>query len=369
MQFTFNIFLLIFSVGAIQGLVLSGLILGKKPQKRHNYYFGFLLLVFSLGACKIILQETVPDFLNMFRFPLMYKFACGPLLYWFVRELLHKNNQSFRSVAPHFIPVLLLDVLYRIGFHWFGFRNGDHTIQLINFSTDIAAIISYVIYGLLALRLWLRFTTELKGYGSVANKRILFWTKRLIVVDLLSTFTCMVYVLLTIYNEGYSLGGIRTYYIPHIAATLYIYFLCYLCYVLPEIEILSPKVKEQPGEEAVDYEPQKFLIRESILKNKYFTDPELTIQKLASSLHIPARDFSTIINKGFGQNFNDFINEFRVACFKELLLAKENSNYSIEGMAYEAGFKSKASFYRAFKKVSGQTPLQFQKEQAEILIK
>lgn len=356
-------------MGAVQGLVLSGLILAKRPQKRHNNYFGFLLLVFSVGACKIILQETIPDFLNTVRFPLIYKFACGPLLYLFVRELLYKNTRSFRSVAPHFIPVLLLDVLYRIGVHGFGYRNGNPAIQLINFLTDIAAIVSYVIYGLLALQLWLQFKVAVKDYGSVANRRILFWTKRLIVVDLFSTSTCVVYILLTIYNESYLLGEIRTYYIPYVATTLYIYFLCYLVYLLPEIEILSPKAREPQKEEAMDYEPQKCLIRESMERNKHYADPELTIQKLASALPIPARELSTLVNKGFGQNFNDFINEFRVAHFKELLLAKENSNYSIEGMAYEAGFKSKASFYRAFKKVSGQTPLQFQKEQAEILVK
>lgn len=366
MHFTFNIFLLIFSVGAFQGLVLSGLVFAKKQQKRANYYYGFLLLVFSLGACKIILQETIPDFLNLFRLPLMYKFACGPLLYLFVRELLYQDTKAFRTIGPHFIPVLLLDVLYRTGFYFFGYSNGDQAIQLITFSTDVAAIASYVIYALLALQLWLRFQREHDGYLSVGHRRILFWTKRLIVVDVLSTGSCIAYILLTIYNEGYLLGEIRTYYIPYVVTTLYVYFLCYLAYALPEIEIISPRLKEPEAVEQEDYASSKFLIRESMQKNRYFTDPDLTIQKLASSLNMSARELSTIINKGDGQNFNDFINEFRVGCFKKLLIANVNNSYTIEGMAYEAGFKSKASFYRAFKKVTGQTPLQFQKEFAEI---
>jgi YesN/AraC family two-component response regulator len=65
---------------------------------------------------------------------------------------------------------------------------------------------------------------------------------------------------------------------------------------------------------------------------------------------------SHIINTESEKNFNDFLNEFRIDHFKKLL---ENDQFSIEGMAYESGFKSKTSFYRAFKKSTGQTPLQY----------
>jgi AraC-like DNA-binding protein len=62
---------------------------------------------------------------------------------------------------------------------------------------------------------------------------------------------------------------------------------------------------------------------------------------------------------GFNMNFNDFINGFRIEDFKQRLVNPVNTKFSLMGLAYDAGFNSKASFYRAFKKATGQTPSQF----------
>jgi AraC-like DNA-binding protein len=45
--------------------------------------------------------------------------------------------------------------------------------------------------------------------------------------------------------------------------------------------------------------------------------------------------------------------------FKEKILAPNSQKYSIEGIAHDIGFKSKASFYRAFRKETSLTPSEF----------
>ncbi|NVJ61116.1 MAG: AraC family transcriptional regulator [Gammaproteobacteria bacterium] len=46
---------------------------------------------------------------------------------------------------------------------------------------------------------------------------------------------------------------------------------------------------------------------------------------------------------------------------KELLIANQDQNISILSQALECGFNSEASFYRIFKKHTGQSPTQYVK--------
>ncbi len=315
------------------------------------------MLLLSLASTKIILQETVPQFIDNFHFPLLYKFAFGPLLYLFVRELLFKNAKSFSAIAPHFIPALLFDVLFIIGFPIFGFENSDRAIQLFNFfGLNIGSVIFNLIYWFLAVNLLLRFRKERKGKFQLKENRIFFHLKRILAVDLVASISALVFIFLTLFNQSYNIGGFQSYYVNYLVVTFYIYFLSYTVYVFPEVELLTPKIPSARSNNQISEKDSLEELKKKIAGNRLFTDPDLNLNKLSEHLEISPRELSRIINTEGEQNFNDFLNEFRIDHFKELL---ENDQFSIEGMAYEAGFKSKTSFYRAFKKSTGQTPLQY----------
>lgn len=355
---------MIFSLGVIQGLILSILIIFKKEQKIYNYFFGFFLLLLSLASAKIILQETVPQFIDNFHFPLLYKFAFGPLLYLFVRELLFKNTKSFSAIAPHFIPAFLFDVLFKIGLPIFGFENSDPVIQLFNFfGLNIGSVIYNLVYWFMAVNLLLRFRKERKEKFQLKENRIFFLLKRILAVDLIASISSIIFIVLTILELNYNIAGFQSYYVNYLVVTFYIYFLSYTVYAFPEVELLSPKI---PAANTYTKNTEKGKLEElkkKITGNRLFTDPDLNLNKLSEQLEIAPRELSYIINTESEQNFNDFLNEFRIDHFKKLL---ENDQFSIEGMAYEAGFKSKTSFYRAFKKSTGQTPLQYKNSRKRV---
>ena len=58
-------------------------------------------------------------------------------------------------------------------------------------------------------------------------------------------------------------------------------------------------------------------------------------------------------------NFNDFVNQFRVAAIKERLAQGEHLQFTLLAIALECGFNSKATFNRVFKKWEGKTPGQY----------
>ena len=61
-------------------------------------------------------------------------------------------------------------------------------------------------------------------------------------------------------------------------------------------------------------------------------------------------------------NFYEFVNIHRVEEVKALMKDPENRGQKNYELAYDAGFNSKASFYRIFKQFTNQTPSEYRTE-------
>ena len=112
-------------------------------------------------------------------------------------------------------------------------------------------------------------------------------------------------------------------------------------------------------------EEQKEEIRKAIIslmeKEKLYTDIDITINSLSGLLSTNSAYISQVVNEKFGQNFNNFINEYRIKEARRLLSDKDNQNYTIEFIANSVGFRSISAFNNAFKKYTGITPSYFKK--------
>ncbi|MCU0348885.1 MAG: helix-turn-helix transcriptional regulator, partial [Saprospiraceae bacterium] len=89
---------------------------------------------------------------------------------------------------------------------------------------------------------------------------------------------------------------------------------------------------------------------------RLYLEPELTLSDLARRLQTNASVLSAVVNRAFGKNFNDFVNEYRVEAVKRLLEDPKASHLSLLGIGLECGFNSKSTFNRAFRKVTGVAP-------------
>jgi AraC-like DNA-binding protein len=91
-----------------------------------------------------------------------------------------------------------------------------------------------------------------------------------------------------------------------------------------------------------------------VVQNAWYRDPQLTLTKLASLLGTSPRTLSRVLNEGLGVSFNDFVNALRVDDVAARL--RQPGRVDVLRAALDAGFASKASFNRAFKRHTGTTP-------------
>nr|WP_183572153.1 helix-turn-helix domain-containing protein [Mucilaginibacter sp. X5P1] len=96
-------------------------------------------------------------------------------------------------------------------------------------------------------------------------------------------------------------------------------------------------------------------------EEKPFLKEDLSLAMLAGDLGITANQLSQVINQKSRSNFFNFINGYRVEAVKDKFKDPALSAYSILGIAYDSGFRSKSSFNKIFKETTGQTPLQYRK--------
>ncbi len=93
--------------------------------------------------------------------------------------------------------------------------------------------------------------------------------------------------------------------------------------------------------------------------DKPYLDANLTQADLADKIGISSHHFSEALHYGFQQNFYNFVNSYRVQEAQALMNNTEYQDAKIIAIAFDAGFKSKTSFNRVFKKHTGTTPSEY----------
>lgn len=124
---------------------------------------------------------------------------------------------------------------------------------------------------------------------------------------------------------------------------------------------LSQAKYARSGISLEDAQRYKIRLMETMQEKKLYLDCDLTLRDLAEHADISYHQASQVINGQMHQRFFSFVNNYRVQLAKELMADPKTSKMAIVDLAVEVGFKSKSSFYDAFKKATQLTPTQFKK--------
>lgn len=94
-------------------------------------------------------------------------------------------------------------------------------------------------------------------------------------------------------------------------------------------------------------------------KQKPYTNPNLKIADLAATIGTSAHTLSYLFNQYLNRNYYDYINDYRIEEFKQLVNKDEYARYTLSALAELCGFSSRASFFRYFKKATNITPNEY----------
>ena len=143
----------------------------------------------------------------------------------------------------------------------------------------------------------------------------------------------------------------------------------------PANTIEEKKLKNNTNELPNPLTPQHEKIRQQIEQTKPWLNPELTLPALANMLGTNRTTLSSLIRKMGYPNFNTFLNIYRTNEFKQKLKERiealhntqpaypaeetEMKEIDLLTLGYEAGFKSKSTFYRSIHLYEGCSPNEY----------
>lgn len=226
----------------------------------------------------------------------------------------------------------------------------------------IGAVISLLYYFIITIQLYRRYRNDYVNAHFSDTETVNFkWSGNFLYAVITAA---IIWVVFLIINEigAQPLDYVQNWY-SYFAWGIILYYISIFGYytkpsVSGQLQFEPMPLKQPDSEEGIDH-----VLKDKILNvmqfQQPFLQPELTLNDLAALLEIPPSQLSKLINTGFNQNFNDFVNAYRVEKVKEKLMNPTFQHFSLLGIAFECGFNSKATFNRAFRKHVGMSPSEF----------
>ena len=102
--------------------------------------------------------------------------------------------------------------------------------------------------------------------------------------------------------------------------------------------------------------------RDLLEETQLFLDTDLTLERLARRLHVPARALSEAVNQTQGLNVSQYVNGFRLTHAADMLV---ETDQSVTRVLERSGFLTRSNFYREFERVYQQSPVEYRKHAAK----
>jgi AraC-like DNA-binding protein len=360
---------LLYIASSVLSLFFIMILAGKRNKSNSDIILicWFVLLFSNVLSFYLIIKNVSPMWLVMFLDHSV--FLHGPLLFLYTSALTGVPRKPLINTLLHFIPFFFFLIISS----WLNLINWEH-LEVYQDALISLKFIAPFIYILISLRIIHRHRQHLAYLYSSNNHLELKWLSGVlygfIVVIIVGVVTMFLYFFTSVnipqfggqyLNIAYSISIILLGYFGFRQTAIFI-----PSHIQSDHSLFTAPAK---NEKAKKYKKsrlnEEFAARtyRSLLnhmdREKPFTDNNLTLFKLAEQLDISENKLSQVINTQSRCNFFEFINKYRVDLVVEKMKSHEHENITLLGLALDSGFNSKASFNRAFKKVTGLTPSEF----------
>jgi AraC-like DNA-binding protein len=362
-------------IGAFQALVALWLLLVRDRKVSSNYLFIFLLSAIAVHLMiKFIIFNFVPDQSIRQQMNTFISVCYGPIIYLYA---LRKTKKDFLVSKKWyvFLPFFVVMIAYFTVSGVFVILNRVDK-KLLDLYNDLSLGLIFII----------NLYYPVKSILIAKSKRTLLHH---IEYDVIMKISCCI-----LFIESFiPISKILQLNFPQDVDTINIiirsltyFILLIICLLIikksfrienanssePILEIQPEIEKTDAIEErivhTIDYE-LKFKdlwqkLDEFVGKQKLFRNCELTLDELAHKTKINKYQISEMLNGYKNKSFYQYINEYRIEYFKNSIeeAIEKNENINFLSLAYDAGFKSKSSFNRYFKEITGKTPSEYYKK-------
>lgn len=323
-------------------------------------------------------------FILRFSFPLYY--AVPACVFLYINSLINNKNKLSSIDYLHFIPVILAIIEI---YPWY-FSPSINTDLLVAelVKTKNMAIIDDTGFMPASFHYW--FKNILLMVYLCLSWRVLFrseimnikgWapSKKTWIILILTTIT---FIQFNLFIRGFSQNNVLLinqyplayqfslgfgfmvyfsilYFLIINPKLFYEYLIVYKVYHSQDTTSTISLVKNRSKvNSSVPEKDSGAVLENIILTNKLFLNPRLNLMDLAQASSMSIHKCSRLINTTYGIGAPDWFNKFRVDYFIETYPKKCNAK-TIDAIALESGFSSRATFYRAFKKEKGMMPSDF----------
>ncbi len=368
----FNPRSIIVFVCILQGAIFAALLFFRysKHKKTADFWLAILLLL----LCSTLITPLI-GFANVYDrnqwltyFPFTISYSYGICIWFYVVYLTNSQRRFSRKDLLFFIPSAIYVAFRLILFaqniefkFWFDKNYYTPLVNPFVFLTETAWNLAFLYF---ALKHYRKYRTWLDENFSDTEKIKFDWLRNFLYI-----FT-LVFVLSAIFdftNTVFGLSYIQYFYFELVLAfvTYYLAVAGYLRSKTIELDF-TPKTEENETKKSLLPEKElgklKVKLQNLMEVDKIYLEPNLTLTDLARRLGVNSTVLSYAINNGFDKNFNDFVNEYRIAEVKKKLQTGDAENLTLLGLAFDCGFNSKATFNRAFKKFTGVSPKEYSGE-------
>ena len=358
-------FIITFLLG---GVILIGcfilLVVLKSVTLKHSRFFlaiTLLGLIQHLFTYLLFTTQLIKVWPHLFGLGYPLLFLVGPCFFLFIK---HYGESSFgfkRWNFVHFLPFLMMLIFFAPKY----FYSAAEKQEIITYYYDLLP------NGVVALSDWFQASLHLVLLLVYAIAAFMLIQKRDKTNSiLLKRFSILMAILAfteILLQAGFLLTGASAITAEIVLAGLMAITVLLLGYWIVDIKQVLPVLEGKKYKTSPLSQQQALLIEKKIhnflVKEENYLDPNLKVADLADGLQIPSHHISQVLSERMNTNFYTIINHYRVEKAKELLASGALEKISVQAVGEECGFSSKTSFYRAFKKVTGMTPAQYQSYQ------
>ncbi|MBN2435015.1 MAG: AraC family transcriptional regulator [Spirochaetes bacterium] len=322
------------------------------------------LLIFSLAYLNFYLFAITKDFLHEYPFLLftniIFAVNIGPLFFLYIKTAVSENREAQKkdlicfifsiTVCVALLPLLLLPDHQKIALNR-TFPSASGFIPLRLFVT--ISIVNMLIFLFLAFYLYF-FKTRRIGF--------IFKKSRSNIVLVVSAIVLMtVFMVNGLFSFFNMLGGFflktEPYNFIFSIIILGVYFLNQRFLFIFLYGSLTGKKRLKNLLIKVDKEKLESRLQTIMCDQRLYCNEDMNLAALSKIAGVGTHQLSQYINDVHGDNFNGYINSFRINEAKRLMF--EEPQAEIISIAFSVGFNSYSAFSSAFKKITGTSAANF----------